>query len=388
MFDIIKLATAYLRSQWKLSTTLVVIVALSLALPLTTSYVTSAYQSELEARSQNPSLLVGARGDRFDLVLRAQFYVGELQQAMTHGDYEKVNLHDGLITAPLHLSHTASRGAWAVIGTSSAFLTAKGLEIASGTTFAEMGTCVVGAEVAKRLEGKSTVRTDMKSLFGIGDMMPYDLEVVGTLEPTGTADDSVVLISLETAWLLDGYGHIHEDNDIGSAVDRNSRLHGVEGAHIPSQTETKLTAENRHRVHFHGEQSQYRISAVAVWPQDDESNALFQAAYLDDRALQVVVPEQEFQKLMDYVFQVKEILDLVFIILMVISAVMVVTSIVQSIQLRKQHLETMQYLGCSAIKVKLLLATELVVLGVFALVLSAVMVAVMVVASPSLMTLV
>ena len=125
-----------------------------------------------------------------------------------------------------------------------------------------------------------------------------------------------------------------------------------------------------------------------VWPQDDESNALFQAAYLDDRALQVVVPEQEFQKLMDYVFQVKEILDLVFIILMVISAVMVVTSIVQSIQLRKQHLETMRYLGCSAIKVKLLLATELVVLGVFALVLSAVMVAVMVVASPSLMTLV
>ncbi len=57
----IRLAIAYMSSQWKLVTTLIIIIGLSLALPITSIKVVARYQSELKSRSLNPPLLVGAQ---------------------------------------------------------------------------------------------------------------------------------------------------------------------------------------------------------------------------------------------------------------------------------------------------------------------------------------
>jgi len=338
--------------------TLVVIIGLSLALPITSVTVVARYQSELKARSINPPLLVGARGDRFDLVLRSQFFVGELQQSLTYREFELLKRNDELVCVPLHLVHSAGGGQWPIVGTSSVYFHAQQLGMDKGNLFTEIGQCVVGVDVAAHLQGVSVLKNDMSSAFGFGDMFPYELQVIGVLEKNNTPDDQAVFVSLETAWLLDGYGHAHQDGDGGTAVNRNSVLHGLEGAHIPQHSETELSLIDRHLIHFHGDRSEYRISSVAVWPASQEANALLRVDYQDDRTTQVVVPGEEFEKLMNQVVRVKDILDLVFAILLCISAVMVLVASVQSVQLRRTHLDTMRYLGCSLSKVRILLLME------------------------------
>ena len=91
---------------------------------------------------------------------------------------------------------------------------------------------------------------------------------------------------------------------------------------------------------------------------------------------------------MDYVFQVRHVLNVVFAILAVIAVVMVVTSIVQALQLRKQNLLTMQYLGCSRFRVNFLLLTELSILVSGALMLSIILVVILESTAPSLLTLI
>ena len=127
---------------------------------------------------------------------------------------------------------------------------------------------------------------------------------------------------------------------------------------------------------------------MAVWPTTQEANALLRVGYQDDRTTQVVVPGDEFEKLMEQVVRVKDILDLVFAILLCISAVMVLVTIVQSFQLRKTDLETMRYLGCSLSKVRLLLLTEFSLVAGLAVVACLVFVILLESAAPALLSIV
>ena len=125
---------------------------------------------------------------------------------------------------------------------------------------------------------------------------------------------------------------------------------------------------------------------MAVWPKTKEASALLRVYYQDDRTLQVIVPQHEFEKLMEHVVRVKDVLDLVFVILLAISTVMVVVSIVQSVQLRNRHLETMHYLGCSRSKVRILLLSELSIVTAMAMLACVFFVFLLDAAAPSLMT--
>ena len=382
----IRFACAYLKSQWKLVLTLVITIGLSLALPITSFRVMARYRGELESRSTRPPLLIGARGDRFDLVLRSQFFVGELQQSLTYREYGRLRDDAELVSVPLHLVHSAGQGKWPIVGTNSIYFTAQALELDAGQVFAEIGTCVVGADVADQLNGMTIIKSDLQTTFGFGEMLPYDLRVAGVLKKTSTPDDRAIFVSLETAWLLDGYGHAHEESDSGTAVSRRSLLHGVEGAHTPLESQTNLDQSSRHLIHFHGEQLDYRISSVAVWPKTKEASALLRVDYQDDRMTQVVVPQHEFEKLLEHVVRVKDVLDLVFVILLAISTVMVVVSTIQSVQLRKRHLETMHYLGCSRLKVRTLLLLESSMVAVMALLACTLFVFMLDAAAPSLLS--
>ena len=125
---------------------------------------------------------------------------------------------------------------------------------------------------------------------------------------------------------------------------------------------------------------------MAVWPKTKEASALLRVYYQDDRPLQVIVTQHEFEKLMEHVVRVKDVLDLVFVILLAISTVMVVVSIVQSVQLRNRHLETMHYLGCSRAKVRILLLSELSIVTAMAMLACVCFVFLLDAAAPSLMT--
>ena len=100
--------------------------------------------------------------------------------------------------------HSAGQGKWPIVGTNSIYFTAQALSLDAGQVFAEIGTCVVGADVAEELNGMIKIKNDLQTAFGFGEMLPYELRVVGVLEKSSTPDDraSLYRLKLPGCWMV------------------------------------------------------------------------------------------------------------------------------------------------------------------------------------------
>ena len=384
MADLFRLARSYLQSRPLLSTTLILAAAVSIALPVVTNHIVSQYEKQLALRSENPPLLVGARGSRYDLVLKTLYFLGDIDRQIVYGDYQDLAEANDLLCVPLHVIHTASRKEMPVVGTTSEYFSTRNIPIAVGQPFAQIGHCVVGSNIGSVGE---RIKTDRLNPFDLNAPSSVSLEVVGVLAPTNSPDDDAVFVSLETAWLLDGYGHGHTDDDTGTAVDQSSVLADSTDGHRPADPVTVIDGSNRHQIHSHGKRDQYKLSAVSVWPQTQKAGVLAEGRYLEHPVLQMLLPGTEFQQLIEYVFRIKSVLDTVFIVMLVLTCVLITVIGIQTVHLRSEHLRTMKMLGCARSRVVSLLCVECSLLLCGVLLAAAGMALVLIVLSPSLVML-
>ena len=383
MADLFRMAWSYLRSRLLLSSTLVLVAAVSISLPVVTSQVVSQYEKQLAARSENPPLLVGGRGSRYGLVLKTLYFLGDIDRQITYAAYQDLAEASNLVSVPLHVVHTARRHTLPVIGTTDEYFTTRNIPVATGQLFSQIGHCVVGSHVGNVGD---RIKTDRLNPFDLNAPPSVALEVVGVLAPTYSPDDDGVFVSLETAWLLDGYGHGHQAGDTGTAVDKSSVLADSTDGHLPAEPVTVIDDSNRGQIHFHGRRRQYKLSAVAVWPQTAKAGVLAEGRYLDHPVLQMLVPGAEFQKLIDYVLGIKSVLDGVFVVMLVLTGVLMIVIAIQTVHLRREHLHTMKMLGCAKSRVVLVLGVECGLLLCGALVVAAGMSLVLILLSPALVT--
>ncbi len=95
------------------------------------------------------------------------------------------------------------------------------------------------------------------------------LQVAGVLAPSFGPDDRAVFVDIKTTWIIEGVGHGHQ------ALDEPTAASGVlsrEGSRITANASVvqynEITAENADSFHFHGDLSDYPISAVIAVPRD------------------------------------------------------------------------------------------------------------------------
>ena len=384
MKSMIRLAWSYISAHRGQSIAMVVAVSLSLSLPLATVQMVNQYERQLLTRSGNPPLLLGPRGSRYDLILKAQYFIGQSQTPMQWSVYQAVVAAKGVRSVPVHLLHTAQDETNQVVGTVADYFRVRKISFITGGVFAHPGECVVGASV---LTNRGVVRTDISNPFDLSAPPPLELMVVGRLAPTGTPDDDAIFVSMETAWILDGYGHGHEQEDQGTAPSSGSAMDGDGSGHRPTSLITKIDQTNRHKIHFHGNRDQFPVSAILIWPKHLRDGVILEGQYVDHASLQILQPDREVQRLLEYVFQVRNLLHRVFIALAGITVLLVVVIVLQSLNVRRRDLETMCLVGCSRRRVSLLIAWELLILVCGAILLALVTSAVMIEVLPSIVTL-
>ena len=79
--------------------------------------------------------------------------------------------------------------------------------------FAMLGQCVIGAEVAMKLDLKpgDYIVSSPETLFDIAGVYPLKMKITGVLASTHGADDLAVFVDIQTAWVIQGLGHGHKD---------------------------------------------------------------------------------------------------------------------------------------------------------------------------------
>lgn len=342
------LAWRYLTYHKSRTTLMVLALALTFVLPLSAHLLIRAFSDRMLARARATPLVLGARGDRFNLVLQSLYFSAGNAGSINLGDIDKLEASGLADAIPLHLRYSAGRHP--LVGTSVEYFELRGLHAARGTMPMHLGQAVIGANCAADLDigpGDSLI-TDQRSLYDIAATYPLKLHIAGVLAPTGTVDDDAVFVDIKTAWVVDGIAHGHQDVTTKDA-DPNVIM-----ARTPDDVKTnasiveynEITPDNIASFHVHGEHVDLPLTAAIVIPHDRKSATLLQARFEMSETRRLLNPADIVREMTDLVFRVQRFFDANFALVAVSAALFLALIVTLSRQLRRREMDTMRRIGC------------------------------------------
>jgi len=355
------------------SAILIIGLAVPLYLPLAVNGLVTRYQVGLLQRAVSTPLVAGGLGSRFDLVLHALYFRGNVPRLLRMADVEAIRATGYAAPIPLYVRYTARHAP--VVGTTLDYFTFRGLQLARGEQLLELGDCVLGADTAAslKLAPGDRLMTDPENVFDIAGSYPVRLCVMGVLEPSGTPDDRAVFVDIKTAWLIEGLAHGHSDitttNTDGSVVLNRSATNVTANAALVEFTE--VTPQNLSSFHFHGDPDQFPLSAVIPVPKDEKSATLLRGRYQGPEAtVQILAAHSVVEELLGLVFRIKRFFDANAALVGVATGLFLLLVVLLSLRLRRPEMETLFRLGCARGLIAKLVAAELLAIGAVSLALA------------------
>ena len=360
MSSIVRLAWRYVCYHRLTSAILVACLVLTLFLPIAISLLLSRFNQQILARAESTPAIVGGVGSRLDLTLDALYFQTELPQELPYGRYRELARQRRGTAIPLHLKF-AARG-FPVVGTNLDYFRFRNLGLLEGEWLATLGQCVLGSEVARRLQlgPGDKLKTDRENELDIAGNPPLIMSITGVLAPSGTADDVAVFVDVKTAWVVAGLGHGHDAVDDQTPEDLVLGRDGnntVASAAVASYLE--ITDENRASFHFHGNPDTFPISAIVFVPLDQRARDLVEGTFQNDLQAQFLVPLDVIHELMAMVFRIKALFDANTLVIASATGLLLLLVIWLSSRLRQREMETMYKIGCGRGTMVLLQVAEL-----------------------------
>jgi putative ABC transport system permease protein len=184
------------------------------------------------------------------------------------------------------------------------------------------------------------------------------MTIAGVLEAAATADDDAVFVDVRTSWIIQGLGHGHADlAEAGAAV--LSRRDGIVTANASLTQFAEITRDNISAFHFHGSAESFPLTSVIAVPPDQKNAALLRGRYQDHELMQLVVPGNVLDDLLETVFAVQNYVILGLAILSFATIAVITLVFLLSQQLRKGEFHTLLRIGASRSYVSVLMASEI-----------------------------
>ena len=343
------LAWRYVAGHKMKSVILAACVAFTVYLPLSVNALVARGQARLLERAHATPLVVGARGSRTDLTLHALHFRMRTPGNLTEGTLDAVRETGFGEVIPLFLAFEA-RG-YPIVGTGLAYFDFRHVRIAAGTLPLSLGDCVLGADVARALDlaPGDALLSDPRNVFDIAGAYPLRMHVAGVLAPSHTDDDRAVFVDVKTAWVIAGLGHGHQNlatNTDEDVILEQSEGHVVANAALPQYNE--ITPKNIASFHFHGETTDFPLTAAIVVPRDNKSATLLAGRFQEENAPgQLVCPVDVVEEMLDTVFKVKRLFDANVLLVALSTALLMALVVLLSLRMRADEMRTMYRLGCA-----------------------------------------
>jgi putative ABC transport system permease protein len=365
MIDSLYMAWKYVTYNKGKAAILVISITLIAFLPMALQVLLNESEQQLRARAGQTPLLVGAKGSALDLVMNSLYFNEEVPQLIPLGALRQIEETGLAVSIPLYVRFRA-RG-FPVVGTSLDYFDFRGLRVEDGRMLAMLGECVIGANVAEQLglrPGDGLISSP-ENLFDIAGVYPLKMKVTGVLARTHGSDDLAVFVDTRTAWFIQGLGHGHEDitrTGDGSVILQRDDRNVTANAKLMQYTE--ITEGNLTSFHFHGDQSDYPVSALIALPRDAKSATLLRGRYLEDKQYQITRPDDVIDGLMENIFRIRNVIDAVIVIVGLSTILTMILVFVLSLRLRQGEIDTIFRIGCNRMTVVRLLAAEIMIIVV------------------------
>jgi putative ABC transport system permease protein len=344
---------------------LVACVAVALIVPLLSRSLAARFETAQRERAQMAPLVVGAKGGRFDLVLASLYFRPAPLDALQYAQFVVLS-RDPLATAiPIHARSTA--GGDPIVATDVGYFQRPSvpLPLREGRLFSRMGEAVAGSAAAARhsLTVGGSILSDVDEAYDITKTPSLKLNIVGVLAPTGTSDDEVIFVDLETAWLLEGYAHGHDD---AQQIERPdlviARKDGRVALSEALRTYEEVTDTNAQSFHVHGSRDDFPLTAVLLYPIDDRAATILAARLNAREDVQAIEPAAVVDELIGFVVRLRLVFDAIAIVLGLSTAALVTLIAILGYRLRAEELRTLADMGASRLTAGLLVGGELAAL--------------------------
>ena len=203
------LARRYVWHHRGRSLVLVACLTLTFSLPLGLRFFTRHFETRLTARAKATPLVIGAAGSRFDLALHGLYFRGQPPRERTMAEADRISDSGFAKAIPLLVRFKAEGSP--IVGTTAGYLKFRGLRLLKGESWSRHGDCVLGANVASRLqlEPGESLMSEPENVFDLDGSFPLKMRVTGVLAKANSPDDNAVFVEIHTAWIIAGIGHGH-----------------------------------------------------------------------------------------------------------------------------------------------------------------------------------
>jgi len=376
VIDSLYIAWKYISFNKIKTITLVGCITLISFLPMALQLLLDESERQLMSRAVSTPLVVGSKGSALDLVMNTIYFGDEVPELITIAASDRVMDTDLALAIPVYARFRARGNP--IVGTTLDYFAFRGLKIAEGRQMAVLGDCVVGAKVAKglHLKPEDSLVSSPETLFDLAGIYPLKMKVVGVLEKSHTSDDLAVFVDLKTAWVIQGLGHGHED--VTRITDPTLILKRTEdnvAATAKLFHYTEISEKNLDSFHFHGNLTDYPITAVIAVPYDIKSGTILRGRYLSgEETHQIVMPEEVIDGLLQNIFRIKNVLDAVISVVGLATVLALILVFALSLRLRQQEIQTIFKLGCRRMTIARLLGAEIFIIVAISGILCGVMV--------------
>ena len=348
MKSIFYLALRYILFHRGKSAVLVLCMSLTVFAPLSVHLLIQEYDKRLLHRAAATPLVLGPKGNRFDIVLQALYFRRNRLEPVEYGVVTEVLEEGSALALPVHCRYTARDVP--IVGTDMEYFRFRKLRCAVGRYPQILGEVVLGAEAAKSLGlgPGDTVLSDQRSLYDISRTLPLRLHVVGTLEATASADDFAMFTDVKTTWVIAGLGHGHQDL---AATEGSEEILETDGKTIIANASLRpyieITPETLDSFHFHGDMAEFPVSAVVMVPVSNRERTILTTRYNASSRYQVLVPTAVLEELMGIVFKVRRFYDANFLLIALSTILFLTLVVLLSLRLRRNERRTLQKIGGS-----------------------------------------
>lgn len=364
-----------IRSLWwhrGRSLILIASLALTIWLPLTVRLALQQFRDDISQRAGSTPLVLGAVGSRMDLALHALYFEARPPSVITTRDAHAVDDSQLAAAIPLHIRFRTQSAPGVdgapIVGTSPEYFEFRQLQPAQGELPALLGECVLGSAYAERsgLKPGDTLLSAPENALNLAGNYPLQLQVSGVLAPSHSPDDFAVFTDIQTAWVIEGIGHGHQEitkqTDPTLLMENDSDKQGVtvNRGVLPY---IEITDENRDSFHFHGDPEEFPLTAALAVPDSEKSRVLLLGRYADTSGkVQCIQPPQVIAELLEMVFRIEQLVWICSLAAAVVTLLLLGLVLSLSLRLRATEMQTMFRLGCSRLTIAQLQLAELLIL--------------------------
>ncbi len=362
MIGAARLAWRHARHHRGRSAIVLLCIAAVVALPLGVRVLFAEFRADLNLRAEHTPMVVGAKGNRFDLTLALLYFRSADIDSISMADVAALREARPGVVIPMNLRFTA-RGR-PIVATTPEYAELRLLRPRAGTMPLALGEATLGHAAARAmgLAVGDHLFSDQRELFDIAKPQALKMRVVGILQPTSGPDDHAVFVDLKTAWILEGLSHAHID----PAQAPEGMVIGTPDAGPILSEElidfNEVTPRNIGAFHLHAGEDKLPVTGVIVVPESLRSGTILSSRLNAGPRLQAVAPADVVADLLASVLRLRSILDGVSILVAVLSASLFALVFALAVRVRAREFETYRRIGVARSTVVAIVGWEIVIL--------------------------